>query len=179
MISQNTTTRCYEPGPELLGLARALTPSVSRWSYARPFLADLGERVGATVSVVTLHHRTRRSSSRWRRDPPAGRLTSGRPHAGELCLRRKILLRRFRRGAPRPLSRRSSRDSDSAEHSHRTGCCRAQAGTATRWATNFGESEPTSAGWRSRSLARRRCPSRSPSPRRGRALAQSASGDRG
>jgi len=56
MISQNTTTRCYEPGPELLRLARALTPSVSRWSYARPFLADLGERVGATVSVVTLQH---------------------------------------------------------------------------------------------------------------------------
>src|SRR6266567_2366043 len=40
MISQNTTTRCYEPGPELLGLARALTPSVSRWSSARPALAD-------------------------------------------------------------------------------------------------------------------------------------------
>ena len=56
MISQNTTTRCYEPGPELLHLARALTPSASRWSYARPFLADLGERAGATVSVVTLHH---------------------------------------------------------------------------------------------------------------------------
>jgi len=56
MISQNTTTRCYEPGPELLRLAQALTPSASRWSYARPFLADLGERVGATVSVVTLHH---------------------------------------------------------------------------------------------------------------------------
>src|SRR2546427_4164799 len=56
MISQNTTTRCYEPGPELLRLARALTPSASRWSYARPFLADLGERVGATVSVVTLQH---------------------------------------------------------------------------------------------------------------------------
>src|SRR5260221_640257 len=56
MISQNTTTRCYEPGPELLRLARALTPSASRWSYARPFLGDLGERVGATVSVVTLHH---------------------------------------------------------------------------------------------------------------------------
>src|SRR6266568_2452442 len=56
MISQNTTTRCYEPGPELLRLAQALTPSASRWSYARPFLADLGERVGATVSVVILHH---------------------------------------------------------------------------------------------------------------------------
>ena len=56
MISQNTTTRCYEPGPELLSLAQALTPSASRWSYARPFLADLGERVGATASVVTLHH---------------------------------------------------------------------------------------------------------------------------
>lgn len=56
MISQNTTTRCYEPGPELLGLARALTPSVSRWSYVRPFLADLSERVGETVNVVTLQH---------------------------------------------------------------------------------------------------------------------------
>jgi DNA-binding IclR family transcriptional regulator len=56
MVSQNTTTRCYEPGPELLSLAQALTPSASRWSYARPFLADLGERVGATASIVTLHH---------------------------------------------------------------------------------------------------------------------------
>ena len=56
MISQNTTTRCYEPGPELLGLAGALTPSVSRWSYVRPFLADLSERVGGTVNVVTLQH---------------------------------------------------------------------------------------------------------------------------
>src|SRR6267378_1980909 len=56
MISQNTTTRCYEPGPELLGLARALTPSVSRWSYVRPFLADLSERVAGTVNVVTLQH---------------------------------------------------------------------------------------------------------------------------
>jgi DNA-binding IclR family transcriptional regulator len=56
MISQNTTTRCYEPGPELLGLARALTPSESRWSYVRPFLADLSERVGETVNVVTLQH---------------------------------------------------------------------------------------------------------------------------
>ena len=56
MISQNTTTRCYEPGPELLSLAQALTPTASRWSYARPFLADLGERVGATASIVTLHH---------------------------------------------------------------------------------------------------------------------------
>jgi len=56
MISQNTTTRCYEPGPELLSLAQALTPSASRWSFARPFLADLGERVGATASIVTLHH---------------------------------------------------------------------------------------------------------------------------
>jgi DNA-binding IclR family transcriptional regulator len=54
MITQNTTTRCYEPGPELLGLARALTPNASRWAYVRPFLADLSERVGETVNVVTL-----------------------------------------------------------------------------------------------------------------------------
>jgi IclR family acetate operon transcriptional repressor len=56
MISQNTTTRCYEPGPELLRLAQALTPNVSRWSYVRPFLADLSERVGETVNVMTLQH---------------------------------------------------------------------------------------------------------------------------
>src|SRR5437879_9655271 len=36
MISQDTVTRCYEPGPELIGLARALTPAASRWAYARP-----------------------------------------------------------------------------------------------------------------------------------------------
>jgi IclR family acetate operon transcriptional repressor len=56
MISQNTTTRCYEPGPDLLGLAQALAPSASRWSYVRPFLADLSERVGETVNAVTLQH---------------------------------------------------------------------------------------------------------------------------
>jgi DNA-binding IclR family transcriptional regulator len=55
MIGQNATTRCYEPGPDLLNLARALTPSASRWSYMRPFLADLSDRVGETVSIVTLH----------------------------------------------------------------------------------------------------------------------------
>jgi DNA-binding IclR family transcriptional regulator len=54
LISQNTITRCYEPGPELLGLALALTPGSSRWAYVRPFLADLSERVGETVNVVTL-----------------------------------------------------------------------------------------------------------------------------
>src|SRR6266568_655172 len=52
-------------------------------------------------------------------DPPPGGLTSGRSYAGQWCLRRKDLAGgAFRRGVPRPLSRRSSRDSDPAEHSH-------------------------------------------------------------
>src|SRR2546430_15766969 len=56
MVSQNTTTRCYDTGPELPSLAQALTTSASRWSYARPVLANLGTSVGPTASIVTLHH---------------------------------------------------------------------------------------------------------------------------
>jgi len=148
MISQNTTTRCYEPGPELLRLARALTPSASRWSYARPF-----SPTWASVSVrrsacdPAAHGRGVRRVGGGA-DPPAGGLTSGRPYAGQLRLRREDLAGgAFRRGAPRPLSRRTSRDSDPAEHSHRTELLAELKQVRRRgWATNFGESEPDVSG---------------------------------
>jgi DNA-binding IclR family transcriptional regulator len=54
LLQQNSTSRCYEPGPGLLALAHALTPQRSRWDFARPFLAELGERVGETVNLHTL-----------------------------------------------------------------------------------------------------------------------------
>jgi IclR family acetate operon transcriptional repressor len=54
MVCQNDTTRCYEPGPGLLSLAYALTPSQSRWEFARPYMAELSERVGETVNLQSL-----------------------------------------------------------------------------------------------------------------------------
>jgi DNA-binding IclR family transcriptional regulator len=54
MVRQNETTRCYEPGPGLLSVAYALTPSQSRWKFARPYMAELSERVGETVNLQTL-----------------------------------------------------------------------------------------------------------------------------
>jgi DNA-binding IclR family transcriptional regulator len=54
MVRQNQTTRCYEPGPALLSLAYALTPSQSRWEFARPYMAELSERVGETVNLQSL-----------------------------------------------------------------------------------------------------------------------------
>ena len=54
MVRQNETTRCYEPGPALLSVAYALTPSQSRWEFARPYMAELSERVGETVNLQSL-----------------------------------------------------------------------------------------------------------------------------
>jgi DNA-binding IclR family transcriptional regulator len=54
LLQQNPTSRCYEPGPGLIALAQALTPQRSRWDFARPFLEELGERVGETVNLITL-----------------------------------------------------------------------------------------------------------------------------
>jgi DNA-binding IclR family transcriptional regulator len=54
LLRQNATSRCYEPGPGLLALAQALTPHRSRWDFARPFMEELGERVGETVNLITL-----------------------------------------------------------------------------------------------------------------------------
>jgi IclR family transcriptional regulator, acetate operon repressor len=51
-LSQNATTRCYEPGAGLLKLANALTAGESRWSFARPYMAALSERVGETVNLI-------------------------------------------------------------------------------------------------------------------------------
>ncbi|MEE9095866.1 IclR family transcriptional regulator [Pseudarthrobacter phenanthrenivorans] len=54
MVMQNTNTRCYEPGPELMAIAHALLPTETRWSFARPYLEQLSERVGETVSLAIL-----------------------------------------------------------------------------------------------------------------------------
>jgi IclR family acetate operon transcriptional repressor len=54
MVRQNETTRCYEPGPALLSLAYAVTPSQSRWEFARPYMAELSDRVGETVNLQSL-----------------------------------------------------------------------------------------------------------------------------
>jgi DNA-binding IclR family transcriptional regulator len=149
MISQNTTTRCYEPGPELLGLARALTPSVSRWSYARPFLADLGERVGATVSVVTLHHTDAafvesveaetplRVGSRLGARMPASCVSGGKILLAALS--DEELLARYPGEALETLTPRSIRT--------RTELLAELKQVRRRgWATNFGESEPDVSG---------------------------------
>ena len=53
-VRQNATTRCYEPGPALVDLASAMVPRESRWSFARPYLAALSERVGETVNLMLL-----------------------------------------------------------------------------------------------------------------------------
>jgi IclR family acetate operon transcriptional repressor len=54
MVAQNSTTRCYVTGPALIAIAQALAPTQSRWEFARPFLAELGERTGATVNLQIL-----------------------------------------------------------------------------------------------------------------------------
>jgi DNA-binding IclR family transcriptional regulator len=54
MMWQNSTTRCYEPGPALLSVAAALLPAQSRWDFARPYMAELSERVGETVNLHIL-----------------------------------------------------------------------------------------------------------------------------
>jgi IclR family transcriptional regulator, acetate operon repressor len=54
LVQQNPITRCYEPGSGLLEIARALVPADSRWSFARPYMAELSERVGQTVNLLTL-----------------------------------------------------------------------------------------------------------------------------
>jgi len=120
MISQNTTTRCYEPGPSSWGLARALTPVCLAGRYAEAVSRRPGERVGATVSVVTLHH----TDAAFRRvggaqTPLRVSLTSGRPHAGELCPPAGRFAGALSdEGAPRPLSGEALETLDSAEHSH-------------------------------------------------------------
>lgn len=54
LVVQNANTRCYEPGPELMAIAHALLPTETRWSFARPYLEQLCERVGETVSLAIL-----------------------------------------------------------------------------------------------------------------------------
>jgi IclR family acetate operon transcriptional repressor len=54
LVAQNANNRCYEPGPELMAIAHALLPTETRWSFARPYLEQLSERVGETVSLAIL-----------------------------------------------------------------------------------------------------------------------------
>jgi IclR family acetate operon transcriptional repressor len=54
MVAQNPTTRCYVTGPALVAIAQALAATNSRWEFARPFMAELGERTGFTVNLQIL-----------------------------------------------------------------------------------------------------------------------------
>ena len=55
LLAQDTTTRCYGPGPKLVAVANSVSSGRSRWDFARPYLADLSSRVAGTVNITTLH----------------------------------------------------------------------------------------------------------------------------
>jgi DNA-binding IclR family transcriptional regulator len=55
LLMQDTTTRCYGPGPKLVAVADAVSSGRSRWNFARPYLEELSSRVGGTVNIMTLH----------------------------------------------------------------------------------------------------------------------------
>jgi IclR family acetate operon transcriptional repressor len=55
LLSQDTTTRCYVPGPKLVAVANSVSSGRSRWNFALPYLAELSSRVGATVNIVILY----------------------------------------------------------------------------------------------------------------------------
>jgi IclR family transcriptional regulator, acetate operon repressor len=55
LLAQDATTRCYGPGPKLVAVANSVSSGRSRWDFARPYLAELGSRVGGTVNIMTLH----------------------------------------------------------------------------------------------------------------------------
>jgi DNA-binding IclR family transcriptional regulator len=55
LLTQDTTTRCYGPGPKLVAVADSVSSGRSRWNFARPYLEELSSRVGGTVNIMTLH----------------------------------------------------------------------------------------------------------------------------
>jgi IclR family acetate operon transcriptional repressor len=55
LLTQDTTTRCYGPGPKLVAVANSVSSGRSRWSFARPYLAELSMRVSGTVNITTLY----------------------------------------------------------------------------------------------------------------------------
>jgi len=55
LLAQDTTTRCYGPGPKLVAVADSVSSGRSRWDFARPYLAELSSRVGGTVNIMVLH----------------------------------------------------------------------------------------------------------------------------
>ena len=55
LLTQDTTTRCYGPGPKLVAVADSVSSGRSRWNFARPYLAELSSRVGGTVNIMILH----------------------------------------------------------------------------------------------------------------------------
>jgi DNA-binding IclR family transcriptional regulator len=55
LLMQDSTTRCYGPGPKLVAVADAVSSGRSRWNFARPYLVELSARVGGTVNIMTLH----------------------------------------------------------------------------------------------------------------------------
>jgi IclR family acetate operon transcriptional repressor len=55
LLAQDSTTRCYGPGPKLIAVADSVSSGRSRWNFARPYLSELSSRVGGTVNIVVLH----------------------------------------------------------------------------------------------------------------------------
>jgi IclR family acetate operon transcriptional repressor len=55
LLTQDAITRCYGPGPKLVAVANSVSSRRSRWSFARPYLAELSSRVSGTVNITTLH----------------------------------------------------------------------------------------------------------------------------
>jgi IclR family acetate operon transcriptional repressor len=55
LLTQDTTTRCYVPGPKLVAVANSVSSGRSRWNFALPYLAELSSRVGGTVNIMILH----------------------------------------------------------------------------------------------------------------------------
>jgi DNA-binding IclR family transcriptional regulator len=149
LLAQNPTTRCYEPGPELLSVAEALTGHRSPWEFTRPFMSELSERAGETVNLVTLQgthvafvqsveaQTPLRVSSRLGAVMPA-HCTSG----GKVLLSRLSdaeLTDRYVAEPLRPMTEQSIRSLDEL----RTELGRV---VADGYATNFGESEPDISG---------------------------------
>ena len=145
LLTQDTTTRCYGPGPKLVAVANSVSSGSSRWTFARPYLAELSSRVGGTVNITTLHGTevafvesveaptAVRVGSRLGAIMPA-HCTSG----GKALLARLAADELARRYGDAPLRRMTDKSIQTLDQ------LRTELRRTTRrgYATNFGESEP-------------------------------------
>jgi DNA-binding IclR family transcriptional regulator len=149
LLTQDTTTRCYGPGPKLVAVANSVSSGRSRWNFAAPYLAELSSRVGGTVNIMVLlgtevafvesveAPTAVRVGSRLGAIMPA-HCTSG----GKALLARLADDELARRYGDAPLQRMTDRSIQSPDQL-RTELKRA---TKHGYATNFGESEPEVSG---------------------------------